>query len=48
MTTESGRMNVEISTEAEADLVDGYWFYERQSPWLGDYFRNCLIADMNL
>ncbi len=28
-------MNLEISSEAEADLVDGYWFYERHSPGLG-------------
>jgi plasmid stabilization system protein ParE len=39
-------MIVEISSDAEADLVEGYWFYERQSPGLGGYFRSCLIADI--
>jgi hypothetical protein len=37
-------MIVSISSDAEEDLVEGYWFYERQSPGLGDYFRSCLIA----
>ena len=39
-------MFVSISSDAEADLAEGYWFYERQSPGLGDYFRSCLIADI--
>ena len=38
-------MTVDISSDAEEDLIEGYWFYERQSPGLGDYFRSCLIAD---
>jgi hypothetical protein len=40
-------MIVSISSDAEADLSEGYWFYERQSPGLGDYFRSCLIADID-
>jgi len=40
-------MIVSISSDAEADLAEGYWFYERQSPGLGDYFRSCLIADID-
>ena len=40
-------MIVEISSDAENDLVDGFWFYERQSPGLGDYFRSCLISDID-
>lgn len=39
-------MIVSISSDAEADLAEGYWFYERQSAGLGDYFRSCLIADI--
>ena len=39
-------MIVSISSDAEADISEGYWFYERQSPGLGDYFRSCLIADI--
>ena len=30
-------MIVDISSDAEEDLIEGYWFYERQSPGLGDY-----------
>jgi len=40
-------MKVHISTDAELDLANGYWFYERQSPGLGSYFRSCLIADID-
>lgn len=39
-------MIVSISSDAEADLAEGYWFYERQSPGLGEYSRSCLIADI--
>ncbi|MEZ6116428.1 MAG: hypothetical protein R3C28_07635 [Pirellulaceae bacterium] len=31
-------MIVEISSDAEEDLGDGFWFYERQSQGLGRYF----------
>jgi hypothetical protein len=31
-------MIVHISSDAEEDLIEGFWFYERQSPGLGDYF----------
>lgn len=40
-------MIVQISSDAEEDLIEGYWFYERQSTGLGDYFRSCLIADID-
>jgi hypothetical protein len=39
-------MIVSISSDAEADVAEGYWLYERQSPGLGDYFRSCVIADI--
>ena len=39
-------MIIEISLGAERDLEDGYWFYERQSTGLGDYFRSCIISDI--
>ena len=39
-------MIVGISSGAEADISDGYWFYERQSIGLGDYFRTCIFADV--
>jgi len=37
-------MIVGISSDAVTDIAEGYWFYLRQSPGLGDYFRSCLIA----
>lgn len=40
-------MIVSITSDAEGDIVEGYLFYERQSPGLGDYFRSCLIADID-
>jgi hypothetical protein len=39
-------MKIAISQDAENDLADGYWFYERQNRGLGNYFRSCLIADV--
>jgi len=39
-------MIVYISSDAEDDLIEGYWFYERQQSGLGDYFRSCLISDI--
>jgi len=40
-------MNVQISFDAEEDLIEGFWFYERQAVGLGDYFRSCLITDID-
>lgn len=39
-------MRVLILDRAEEDLVEGYWFYERQQPGLGDYFLNSIYADL--
>jgi len=39
-------MRVQILDTAEEDLVEGYWFYERQQPGLGAYFRNSIYADL--
>ena len=39
-------MIVEITADAEDDLSDGYWFYERQSPGLGTHFLSCLFLDI--
>jgi hypothetical protein len=35
-TAEAWEMKIEISAGAEADVADGYWFYERQNIGLGD------------
>ncbi len=40
-------MIVHISSDAEADIVDGFWFYEGQNSGWGDYFRSCIIADID-
>jgi len=40
-------MIVSISSDAEADIREGYWFYEEQNDGLGDYFRDCIIADID-
>jgi len=39
-------MIVNISSDAEEDLAQGYWFYEQQSEGLGDYFRASISADI--
>ncbi|MHB0958214.1 MAG: hypothetical protein ACYC6N_12930 [Pirellulaceae bacterium] len=39
-------MNVQISSDAEQDIADGFWFYEGQAAGLGDYFRHCMITDI--
>jgi hypothetical protein len=38
-------MNVDFSSDAEQDLVDGYWFYEFQNKSAGHHFRSSLLAD---
>ena len=40
-------MKVQILDTAEKDLVEGYWFYERQQPGLGAHFRNSIYADLH-
>ena len=40
-------MKVTILDEAKADLIDGFRFYEQQSPGLGDYFLDQLFADID-
>lgn len=39
-------MIIAISSGAEADVADGFWFFERQSIGLGDYFRSCIFSDI--
>lgn len=38
-------MNVYLSSDAEQDLVDGYWFYEYQEQGAGTHFKSCLLND---
>ena len=39
-------MRVELRVEARLDLTVGSGFYERQREGLGDYFLDCLFADL--
>jgi plasmid stabilization system protein ParE len=40
-------MRVHILDDAKADLLDGFKFYEEQSPGLGEYFLDSLFADID-
>ena len=39
-------MKIEILPEAQADLDDGYWFYENQAVGLGEYFLTSVASDI--
>jgi len=38
---------IEILDEAEADLIEGYHFYEAQADGLGSYFLDSLFSDID-
>ncbi len=38
---------VRIARSAEADLLEGYVFYERQQAGVGDYFLDSLYAEID-
>jgi plasmid stabilization system protein ParE len=38
---------VRISSSAEADLLNGFVFYERQQTGIGSYFLDSLFADID-
>jgi len=40
-------MQVRITRSAETDLLEGYVFYEKQQPGIGDYFLDSLFADID-
>ena len=40
-------MRIEILDEAEADLIEGFHFYERQETGLGWYFLDSLFSDID-
>jgi len=40
-------MTILILDNAKLDLVDGYYFYERQQEHIGDFFLNCLYSDID-
>ena len=39
-------ISVSVSEDAFADLTEGFQFYEAQDTGLGDYFADCLRADI--
>ncbi|MBW3600424.1 MAG: type II toxin-antitoxin system RelE/ParE family toxin [Planctomycetes bacterium] len=39
-------MRVELRVEARRDLIEGALFYDQQRDGLGDYFSECLLADL--
>jgi plasmid stabilization system protein ParE len=39
-------MNIRILPGAQEDLIDAYWFYERQNEGVGDYFIGSIIKDI--
>jgi len=40
-------MKIKILTSANQDLVDGFWFYEKQSEGIGSYFLDTLFSDID-
>ena len=40
-------MNIKILASASQDLIDGYWFYEKQSAGIGKYFLDTLFSDID-
>lgn len=40
-------MTIKILPSALEDLADGWRFYERQNPGVGDYFMDSLFSDID-
>ena len=40
-------MKIKILSSASQDLIDGYWFYEKQAEGLGTYFLDTLFSDID-
>ena len=40
-------MKIKILSSARQDLLDGYHFYEAQSPGMGEYFLDSLSSDID-
>jgi uncharacterized membrane protein len=38
-------MIVSISSDAEADLAEGYWFHERQSPSINTFSEAAVVSE---
>jgi hypothetical protein len=40
-------MKIRIHDEASNDLIEGFWFYEKQKIGLGAYFLDSLFSDID-
>ncbi len=40
-------MKIKILSSANQDLIDGYYFYEKQSDGVGSYFLDSLYSDID-
>ncbi|EKD26511.1 MAG: hypothetical protein ACD_79C01144G0002 [uncultured bacterium] len=40
-------MNIRILESASKDLIQGYWFYEKQRTGLGNFFLDSLFSDID-
>lgn len=40
-------MKIKILNSANHDLIDGYWFYEKQEQGLGVYFLDTLFPEID-
>jgi len=40
-------MKIKILNSANRDLIDGYYFYEKQAEGLGTYFLDTLFSDID-
>ena len=40
-------MNIKILKSANQDIIDGYYFYEKQTEGLGIYFMDTLFSDID-
>ena len=40
-------MKIKILNSANQDMIDGYWFYEKQAEGLGTYFLDTLFSDID-
>ena len=40
-------MKIKILASANQDLIDGYYFYEKQTEGLGAYFLDTLFSDID-
>ena len=40
-------MKIQILESARQDLVDGYYFYEKQADGIGTYFLESIVSDID-